>query len=360
MTTLYKKVGRRYKPVAEHEHTRPHRADQAAAVPLHPPTEGVLKMTIDINKLRRLTQAATPGPWVNYGRQPSAAGLPYSAVAAKTLLVRVYSEAYGDFEQETANAEFIAAANPAAVSELLDRLEAAEKERDALRNEIAFVKEVEFPRKAQAVADAWKGKCKRLEVEHDALRAKITEMEQQEPVAWADAFGEPFRQKSEIDGVASPLYALPGAQAQNVPKAVAYLDIGAGGYMDIGTDLTDEELATLPNGRHMLGIVGTYGVDGYVPAQPAPIEMSITTGALSEMFLRLDGHDKAQPGYEWRKGWNDAIRQAMDYAQPTPIVPDLLEALKDMVNLVELMCPFEGPQQRKARAAIARVTGEQP
>ena len=54
--------------------------------------------------------------------------------------------------------------------------------------------------------------------------------------------------------------------AQNVPKAVAYLDLGVGGYMDIGTDLTDEELATLPKGRHMLGVIGTYGVDGYVPA----------------------------------------------------------------------------------------------
>ena len=64
------------------------------------------------------------------------------------------------------------------------------------------------------------------------------------------------------------LYALPGAQ--NVPKTVAYLDLGVGGYMDIGTDLTDEELATLPKGRHTLGIIGTYGVDGYVPAQPAP------------------------------------------------------------------------------------------
>lgn len=37
MTTLYKKVGRRYKPVVEHEHTRPHRADQAVARPLHSP-----------------------------------------------------------------------------------------------------------------------------------------------------------------------------------------------------------------------------------------------------------------------------------------------------------------------------------
>lgn len=61
-----------------------------------------------------------------------------------------------------------------------------------------------------------------------------------------------------------------GAQAQPAPKAVAYLDLGVGGYTDIGTDLTDEELTTLPKGRHMLGIIGTYGVDGYVPAQPAP------------------------------------------------------------------------------------------
>ena len=65
-----------------------------------------------------------------------------------------------------------------------------------------------------------------------------------------------------------PLPDLPGAQAQSVPNAVAYLDLGVGGYMDIGTDLTDEELATLPKGRHMLGVIGTYGVDGYVPAQP--------------------------------------------------------------------------------------------
>lgn len=47
----------------------------------------------------------------------------------------------------------------------------------------------------------------------------------------------------------------------------------------------------------------------------------MTHGALSEMFLSLDGHDKTQPGYEWRKGWNDAIRRAMDYVQPAQSVP---------------------------------------
>lgn len=58
--------------------------------------------------------------------------------------------------------------------------------------------------------------------------------------------------------------------ARPAQKAVAYLDLGVGGYVDVGTDLTDEALAALPKGRHMLGIVGTYGVDGYVPAQPSP------------------------------------------------------------------------------------------
>ena len=49
-------------------------------------------------------------------------------------------------------------------------------------------------------------------------------------------------------------------------EAVAYLDIGAGGYLDIGSDLPEEQLLALPNGRHALGIIGTYGIDGYVSA----------------------------------------------------------------------------------------------
>ncbi|KUJ02405.1 hypothetical protein AR275_32285 [Stenotrophomonas maltophilia] len=67
---------------------------------------------------------------------------------------------------------------------------------------------------------------------------------------------------------------------QPVGEPVAYLDLGAGGYMDVGTDLSDEELAVLPKGRHMLGIIGTYGVDGYKPAQ------AVDLGELRKM---LDG-----------------------------------------------------------------------
>lgn len=77
------------------------------------------------------------------------------------------------------------------------------------------------------------------------------------------------------------------------PKAVAYLDLGVGGYMDIGTDLTDEALAALPKGRHMLGIVGTYGVDGYVPAQPAPsVPDGFSREDLEAVADGLDGYEK--------------------------------------------------------------------
>ena len=62
----------------------------------------------------------TPGPWKNHGRQPNVGGLPHSAVAAKTLLARVYSEAYGDVVQEKANADLIAAA-----PDLLEALKAS-------------------------------------------------------------------------------------------------------------------------------------------------------------------------------------------------------------------------------------------
>lgn len=227
---------------------------------------------IDTKELRRLAQAATPGPWINHGRQPNVAGLSHFAVAAKTLLARVYSEAYGDVKQETANASFIAAANPAAITELLDRLEAAEKERDALRAKIEAAESDAAHLQALAesalrVAKGWEDKC-------NELRARIEHMEKQEPVASVRING--ITGNPSVDFIpghehlhhGSRLYLAPGAQFEQ--KAVAYLDLGAGGYMDIGTDLNDEQLASLPKGRHMLGIVGTYGVDGYVSALPAP------------------------------------------------------------------------------------------
>ena len=94
-------------------------------------------MTIDINELRRLAQAAMPGP----------DGVSLSWIR----LLR-------DFQQ---------GASPAAVSELLDRFEAAEKD--------VTLKE--------RVIDALGSELNAVANERDALRAKIEQMERQESVA---------------------------------------------------------------------------------------------------------------------------------------------------------------------------------
>lgn len=165
---------------------------------------------------------------------------------------------------------------------LWEQYVALEKERDTLRSDLA-----EFQYAAAVANDTIK-----------ALQAKIEAMERQEPVMWANSSNiNSSRINKERGGRGdqhtcsetqttyhdAQLYALPGAQAQPAQKAVAYLDLGVGGYVDVGTDLTDEALAALPKGRHMLGIVGTYGVDGYVPAQPAP---SVPDG-VAEALQRL-------------------------------------------------------------------------
>jgi hypothetical protein len=58
----------------------------------------------------------------------------------------------------------------------------------------------------------------------------------------------------------------PAPATQQAGEVVAYLDIGAGGYLDLGSALSDEGLQQLPKGRHALVIAGTYGIDGYVAA----------------------------------------------------------------------------------------------
>ena len=65
--------------------------------------------------------------------------------------------------------------------------------------------------------------------------------------------------------------ALAAGQATAAPAGgvVAYLDIGAGGYIDLGSDLSNEAISRLPKGRHALIVAGTYGIDGYTPPPPA-------------------------------------------------------------------------------------------
>ncbi|MDR6216232.1 hypothetical protein [Paracidovorax wautersii] len=72
----------------------------------------------------------------------------------------------------------------------------------------------------------------------------------------------PFRLSCEIQDL---LNTAPAPQAGAPARHVAYLDIGSGGYVDIGSNLSAGELAALPRGRHMLVIAGTFGVDGYKP-----------------------------------------------------------------------------------------------
>ena len=125
---------------------------------------------IDINELRRLAQAATPGPWQFW----------HGWVAANidndggVVVAERPTPSGGKYQAKVdANFKFIAAANPATVIELLDRLEAAEKEieswkgvakqfgndADTLRTHLSFAKD-----------------------ELNRLRTKIVEMENQEPV----------------------------------------------------------------------------------------------------------------------------------------------------------------------------------
>lgn len=119
------------------------------------------------------------------------------------------------------------------IKALRARIEEAEKE-------VAHIKEVEFPRKARAVAVGWETKCARLEQErtideqriadlmeelnrvgheNDTLRAKIEAMDNQEPVAWA--FRKSLVQKLQWHKPVGgenvlrhwvPLYTLPGAK----------------------------------------------------------------------------------------------------------------------------------------------------
>ena len=224
---------------------------------------------IDTNKLRRLAQAAshptTKGRWIRLFGERTV----YDRMDDGCRGTPVVSTDKPPSPYEAACLDFIAAANPAAVIELLDRLEAAEseaieqarlngmgsereaalmakleaaeKERDwhaercedamnecdALRAKLEAAESDAAHQKALTdsalrVAKGWEEKC-------NSLRTKIEQMEKQEPVAYlplssarilesgfiANAVVWNCRDKAASD---MPLYALPGAQpAPSVP-----------------------------------------------------------------------------------------------------------------------------------------------
>jgi len=76
-------------------------------------------MTIDTQRLRELAQAATPGPW--YSKWPE------ERCAWKDIGHSRYPVAYtGDCFDDAPNAEYIAAANPATVLALLEKIDGTE------------------------------------------------------------------------------------------------------------------------------------------------------------------------------------------------------------------------------------------
>ena len=106
----------------------------------------------------------------------------------------------------------------------------------------------------RALIETWRNAVK----DFDERQNKTLNAEQRE---WLSGISE------GIDRCTDELEAALASASPSAPMGVAYLDIGAGGYMDLGSELSDEELAKLPYGRHVLGIIGTHGVDGYVLAQ---------------------------------------------------------------------------------------------
>lgn len=116
--------------------------DTMKATKMQPATDAV------IEELRLLAQAATPGPWkacrnhecyegayfeIDPEDEAEYAAKPFTRIEART---RVVAAAHDLFEFDREDAAFIASANPAAILELLDRLDAAEKERNVLKGKV--------------------------------------------------------------------------------------------------------------------------------------------------------------------------------------------------------------------------------
>ena len=104
--------------------------------------------------------------------------------------------------------EFASSTPPLAILELLDRLEAAEKERDQFKSD--WLECLTLAEEAKPIID-------RQRSEIDALRAKIEAMERQEPAG--KFIQHPSNGLWEQDGYgdnpdANPLYALPGAKGE--------------------------------------------------------------------------------------------------------------------------------------------------
>lgn len=136
---------------------------------------------VNKQELRRLAEAATPGPWKECGhaRGGCSCGMVWSRAADLPVAEawRGDQEAPEPAEGAKANAAFIAAANPAAILSLLDELERAESDAERLRMQLAACGVVAMCNTAESAAkardmhpDYMSASCQ------DVMRAVDTEM----------------------------------------------------------------------------------------------------------------------------------------------------------------------------------------
>jgi hypothetical protein len=168
---------------------------------------------IDTKELRRLAQAASPGPWIAAG--------PSFGESLPKYLNEVVIDREGDEDdgysicgaplgldkEGSDDMAFVAAANPATITELLDRLEAAES--DAL--EQARLNGMGASREAALMA-----KLEAAEKERDELRAEIAAMKRQEPAMWVNSVSVAEQDQINAEAAIRSIY---GAQpAPSIPE----------------------------------------------------------------------------------------------------------------------------------------------
>ena len=207
---------------------------------------------IDINELRSLVQAVIGWgccnqAWLDQSEDTPAVVVGHINEDGETYpVVTIDCDQYSAAGQSLPLGKFYAAANPAVINEILNRLEAAEEERDALRaeltdlrNSMAFrtslIGRIEAEREdLHALIAAVKKQVNaefrlrmKKEIERDTLQARVEAMEKQEPVArttgeireWVSNGDGTYSLGGCIDAFAplpdeTKLYLAPGAKGE--------------------------------------------------------------------------------------------------------------------------------------------------
>ena len=118
---------------------------------------------MDTKELRRLAQAATPGPWKN-SRAFELGPISDADDQSYGIIIPIV-DVYGD--NKAADIAYIAAANPAAIIEILDRLEATEEDRSNFLVEMG---------KLCAQCDALRLRIEAVEKERDIDEERIVDL----------------------------------------------------------------------------------------------------------------------------------------------------------------------------------------